>query len=293
MNKTLSLVEKLSSEDFDMSTIENNIDIFLDSFIEEVSIDLGGHKINEEKKKEILKKEISKGSLSILMLTMFLENKNKKKNEENKVFLLTDDLYCEDCDEKINFIMSSDFTKMKAREVCVMKKDRPLFKRNLTITSGKICFSNDLRMFLDFDFNKSLKKYLKNDCGSKNTGLSLFRNRQDSLGFFEKENILYSYTDSSEMHLFINDNTIVSKDNKEPYEDYKYIGNPVSSGLWANMAFDFIFLEKHLKENETKIEELENIIVLDIDNGEYEISHYYDTTVENENNINFTIKKVL
>lgn len=292
MNKTLSLVEKLSSEDFDMSTIENNIDVFLDSFIEEVCIDLSGHKINEENKKEILKKEISKGSLTVLMLTMFLENKISE-NKENPVFLLTDDLYCEDCDEKINFIMSSDFTKMKARDLCLMKKDRPLFKTNLTITSGKICFSNDLRMFLSFDFNKSLKKYLKNDCGSKDTKLSLFRNRQDSLGFFEKENILYSYTDSSEMHLFINDNTIISKNNKEPYEDYKYIGNPMFSGLWANMAFDFIFLEKYLKENDTNIEELENVIVLDVDNGKYEISHYYDTTVENENNINFTIKKVL
>lgn len=295
--KYQELYELIDLETEDLSPIahetfrEKLIPWLLDNFSFRTNGHLKGNLKSLDKKELIsMASDISLGSLGLF--SMFLLIKARKELDTGKLekdidefALLFDETNCYACGEKIQWLINFEDMVIKVnKDKCVYKPEYDNIKSTFESKSGKIVFANDLRVFVESEFESAMKKVVS-DTGASRFSLEYDYERHLLSKYLLDKNIVFVSATSSEMCLVEKKSMFISKDESKKGKTTRI----ETSGFWGRMALDYAVVEDYLKNNSTDKKArsiLDKSLVVDLEKGIHDIEL---NIVDTEKN--FTINK--
>lgn len=200
--------------------------------------------------------------------------------------------YCSDCSmavhtmfnlERMAFVGGGDVA-------CEFESKSKIHTMNLEVNDGKLMIANDMRRLFGEreDVRQMEEEYIDRNYGGGINTVNSVRGRMVNTECWEEQGMMYFQADNMSLDYFHNNDldTIIFRegDSDTVHEDGTHVGT-ISTNLWAVHAMSGNTFTSLCKRNtlseQDMIEEL-GIVTVDVPNGDYECTSYFEVIDEQE-----------
>ena len=194
------------------------------------------------------------------------------------------EMYCFECGRNLPYVLKDSKTislgltweQEKNNEMdntCPMKDKGKSFSFEIKVTSGKLVFANYFDDRKTDDQGNKVEIFEPEDRWSDKWSLNSALGRMNiTRHYAEQHNIAYAQMGNMSIAVFVNkahDGIIIGDTERRRIQKHTYV-DEISLSVWRWMATDLAVLEKH------GIAPGEESIVLDVPNGIYRVTNYYE-----------------